>query len=45
VRGLATVSDVGALEGTFDTVLLTVKSYDTAAMVRAMAPHLAPDGL
>ena len=45
VRGLATVADVGGLEGTFDTVLLTVKSYDTAAMVRAMAPHLAPNGL
>jgi 2-dehydropantoate 2-reductase len=45
VHGLATVSDVGALQGTFDTVLLTVKSYDTAAMVRAMASHLAPDGL
>jgi 2-dehydropantoate 2-reductase len=45
VRGLATVSDVGALEGMFDTVLLTVKSYDTTAMVRAMAPHFAPDGL
>jgi 2-dehydropantoate 2-reductase len=45
VHGLATVSDVGQLDGTFDTVLLTVKSYDTAAMVGAMAPHLAPDGL
>jgi 2-dehydropantoate 2-reductase len=44
VHGLATVADVGAMKGTFDTVLLTVKSYDTAAMVRAMAPHLAPDG-
>jgi 2-dehydropantoate 2-reductase len=49
VRGISTVSDMAALEGmsggTFDTVLLTVKSYDTVEMVRAMAPHLAPDGV
>ena len=45
VRGITTLSDAAALEGTFGTVLLTVKSYDTAAMVRAMAPHLAADGL
>src|SRR5204863_4523919 len=29
----------------FDVVLVTVKSYDTAAVVRTTAPHLAPDGV
>ena len=45
VRGLDVVTDVAALRGPFATVLLTVKSYDTDAMVRAIAPSLAPDGL
>jgi 2-dehydropantoate 2-reductase len=45
VRGIATLCDPAALDGPIGTVLLTVKSYDTAAMVRAVAPHLAPDGL
>ena len=44
VRGITTLTDPAALEGAVGTVLLTVKSYDTAAMVRAVAPRLAPDG-
>jgi 2-dehydropantoate 2-reductase len=45
VRGLVCATDPGALDGPYATVLLTVKSYDTAAMVAAVAPHLAPDGV
>lgn len=33
------------LAGTFDAILITVKSYDTAAIVEAVAAHLAPDGV
>jgi 2-dehydropantoate 2-reductase len=44
VRGVDAVSDPTALHGAFDTVLVTVKSYDTAGVVRAIAPYLAPDG-
>jgi 2-dehydropantoate 2-reductase len=33
------------VEGTFETVLLCVKAQDTEAGVRALAPHLAPDGV
>jgi 2-dehydropantoate 2-reductase len=44
VRGLASATDPSALVEPFRTVLLTVKSWDTAAMVRAVAPLLAPDG-
>jgi 2-dehydropantoate 2-reductase len=45
VRDVDAVSDAAALRGPFDTVLVTVKSYDTAAVVRAVANHLAPDGV
>jgi 2-dehydropantoate 2-reductase len=45
VRDLELASDAAALRGRFTTVLLTVKSYDTEAMVRAIAPHLALDGV
>jgi 2-dehydropantoate 2-reductase len=44
VHGCDVVDDVGRLRGSFRHVLLTVKSYDTEAMVRAVAPHLAADG-
>ncbi len=44
VRGLEIATDSAALRRTFATVLVTVKSYDTSATVRAIAPHLAPDG-
>jgi len=33
------------VEGTFQTVLLCVKAQDTEAAARALAPHLAPDGV
>ncbi len=33
------------VEGTFQTVLLCVKAQDTEAAVRALAPHLAGDGV
>jgi 2-dehydropantoate 2-reductase len=32
------------LQGQFKRALLSVKAQDTAAAVRALAPHLAPDG-
>ena len=44
VRDLSCVTDATALHGPFSTVLLTVKSWDTEAMARAVAPHLASDG-
>jgi 2-dehydropantoate 2-reductase len=33
------------VEGTFETVLLCVKAQDTEQAARALAPHLAPDGV
>jgi 2-dehydropantoate 2-reductase len=45
VRDVDAVSDATALRGPFDAVLVTVKSYDTADVVRAVARHLAPDGV
>jgi 2-dehydropantoate 2-reductase len=44
VRDLACVTDASALHGRFSTILLTVKSWDTETMARAVAPHLASDG-
>jgi 2-dehydropantoate 2-reductase len=44
VHGIACVSDAAALRGRFSTVFLTVKSWDTDAMMRAVAPHLGPGG-
>ena len=35
----------GQVEGTFETVLLCVKAQDTEQAARAIAPHLAPDGV
>ncbi len=43
--GVLAHADASQLRGEFRTVLLTVKSYDTEAMVRAIAPHLAADGM
>jgi 2-dehydropantoate 2-reductase len=42
VRARATTPE--RVEGEFPTVLLAVKGQDTEAAVRALAPHLAPDG-
>ena len=44
VRGLGLASQLAALQAPFDAVLLTVKAYDTAAMLAATAGLLAPDG-
>jgi 2-dehydropantoate 2-reductase len=44
VRDVEAVSDAAALRGPFDAILLTVKSYDTEAMLRTVGPHLAADG-
>jgi 2-dehydropantoate 2-reductase len=38
-------SDPARLEGPFDLILLTVKSYDTASMADRIQHLLAPDGL
>jgi len=45
VEGLGLATDPGDLDGPFDRVLVTVKAWDTAAVARAVAPHLAPDGI
>src|SRR4029434_11192581 len=45
VAGFAVATDPAALRGTFAAILVTVKSYDTAAMATAIAPLLAPDGV
>jgi 2-dehydropantoate 2-reductase len=44
VSGLRCVSDARELDGPYAAVLLTVKAYDTAAVVRAVGAHLAADG-
>jgi len=44
VREVGCVTDVAALRGRFGAVFLSVKSWDTAAMAAAVAPHLAADG-
>jgi 2-dehydropantoate 2-reductase len=38
------LDELAGLGRALDVVLLAVKSYDTEWMVRALAPHLAPDG-
>ena len=45
VSGFTLATDVAALHGPYAAVLLTVKAYDTAAMIGAVAPHLASDGV
>lgn len=45
VRSLRIATSIDALNGPFDTVLLTVKAWDTTAMSTAVAPQLAPDGV
>src|SRR4029450_8320258 len=45
VAGFAVATDPAALRGTFAAILVTVKSYDTAAMATAIAPLLAPAGV
>jgi 2-dehydropantoate 2-reductase len=45
VHGLACVADTGQLRGSFSTILLAAKSWDTAALCAAVAPLLAEDGV
>lgn len=45
VRGFTLATDVAALHGPYAAVLVTVKSFDTAAVSRAVAPLLATDGV
>jgi 2-dehydropantoate 2-reductase len=45
VRGLACVTDAREIGGPYAAVLLTVKSYDTAAVAAAVADSLAADGV
>lgn len=45
VGGFEIATDPAALRGPFDAILLPVKSYDTEAMARAVAPLLAADGV
>lgn len=45
VHGFRAASSTAELSGMFDTILLTVKSYDTRATAGAVAPFLAPDGV
>lgn len=42
---LACAVEAAALRGPFDLALVCVKSYDTAAMAAAVAPHLRGDAL
>lgn len=44
-QGFTLATAPATLAGSFDAILITVKSYDTAAMVEAVAAHLAPDGV
>ena len=43
--GLQLATDPRQLKGTFDVILITVKSYDTRAMARAVAAQLPPHGV
>lgn len=45
VRGFTLAERAAELDRRFDLVLLTVKSYDTAAIAAELSPILAPDGL
>jgi len=38
-------TDAGALAGAFDAVLITVKAFDTAAVVERVGAYVAPDGV
>ena len=44
VTGMALATTVGELNGGFDAVLLTVKSFDTAATLAAVRDRVASDG-
>jgi len=44
IDGLRTATEPGQLDGAFDLVLLTVKSFDTEGMAAVVRPHLGDDG-
>jgi len=44
VASVAVATDATVLQPPFDAVLLTVKAYDTAPILAAVAPLVAPDG-
>src|SRR4030095_8237989 len=45
VDGFAIATDAAALNGSFDAILLPVKSYDTGTIATGVAPLLAADGV
>lgn len=45
VADLVAASDVAQLRGTFDAILIAVKSFDSETMARAVARFLAADGV
>ncbi len=45
VSGFTLVLDGARLVGRFGSVLLTLKSFDTATIAALVAPHVAPDGV
>ena len=45
VDGFTVAADAAALRGPFDAILLTVKSYDTAAVADVVAPLLGAGGV
>jgi 2-dehydropantoate 2-reductase len=44
-RGFARAADPAAVDGVFEAILVTVKSFDTGAMAGAVAAHVADDGV
>lgn len=44
-HGFQVVTDAATVGDVFDAILLTVKSYDTSAVARAVASRLAPGGV
>lgn len=45
VRDLECATAVNELRGPYDAILLTVKSWDTGAMIERVAPLLSPEGV
>lgn len=45
VHGFHLCTSARRLTGPFDAILITVKSFDTAAMTESVAPLLSPDGV
>ncbi len=45
VTGLVSVTDLDAIQGRFDAILITVKSFDTETAAQAVAARVEPDGV